>query len=91
MEHEQQLDKTFHYIMETFIERGRAPHFAEIAKNFGLRPDEGKKLLHDLIDTHVMPMWQYPDTDLIVSFSPFNNLPTQYRITVEGQQKWYGQ
>ena len=29
--------------------------------------------------------------DYIVSFAPFNNLPTQYRITIEGQQKWFGQ
>jgi hypothetical protein len=28
---------------------------------------------------------------LITSFAPFNNLPTQYRITVDGQQKWFGQ
>jgi hypothetical protein len=27
----------------------------------------------------------------MVSFAPFNNLPTQYRITVEGQQKWFAQ
>jgi hypothetical protein len=91
MEDKQQLDRTFRYIMETFIKRGSAPHFTEIAKNFGRRPDEGKRLLHDLIDTKVMPMWLYPGTDLIVSFAPFNNLPTQYRITVDGQQKWYGQ
>jgi len=31
------------------------------------------------------------DTDFITSFAPFNNLPTQYRITIDGQQKWFGQ
>ena len=91
MEDRQQLDKTYHYIMETFIERGSAPHFAEIARKFGVKPEEGKRLLHNLIDTHVMPMWLYPGTDLIVSFAPFNNLPTQYRVTVEGRQKWFAQ
>jgi hypothetical protein len=87
----QQLDQTFHFIMETFVKRGDAPHYTEIARKFGAHPDEGKRILHDLINTHVMPMWLYPGTDLIVSFAPFNNLPTQYRITVEGQQKWFGQ
>jgi len=91
MEDAGQLDKTYHYIMETFVQRGYAPHYTEIGNKFGLKPDEGKKLLHDLINTNVMPMWLYPDTDLMVSFAPFNNLPTQYRITVDGQQKWFAQ
>jgi hypothetical protein len=38
-----------------------------------------------------MAMWLAPGTDLIASFAPFNNQPTQYRITVDGQQKWFGQ
>jgi hypothetical protein len=36
-------------------------------------------------------MWLYPETDLICSFAPFSNLPTQYRISVDGVQKWFGQ
>ncbi len=91
MEDKQLLDRTYHYIMETFIERGNAPRYTEIANKFGAKPDEGKRLLHDLINTHVMPMWLYPGTDLIVSFAPFNNLPNQYRISIEGQQKWFAQ
>jgi hypothetical protein len=91
MEDKDQLDKTYHCIMETLVQRGYAPHYTEIANKFGVKPDEGKKLLHDLINTRVMPMWLYPGTDLLVSFAPFNNLPTQYQITVEGQQKWFGQ
>jgi len=91
MPDKEQLDRIFHFIMETFIERGNAPHFTEIALEFGMKPDEGKALLHDLFSTGVMPMWLYPGTDLIVSFAPFNNLPTQYRITVNGQQKWFAQ
>lgn len=91
MEDKEQLDKTYHYIMEKFVRRGQAPHYTEIAKKFGVKPDAGRKLLRDLINTKVMPMWLYPGTDLIVSFAPFNNLPNQYRITVEGQQKWFAQ
>lgn len=30
------LDKTYHYIMETFVERGYAPHYTEIADSFGM-------------------------------------------------------
>jgi hypothetical protein len=85
------LDKAFHFIMETFVRRGYAPHFTELAREFGLAPDDGRALLHEVIDTKVMPMWLYPGTDLMVSFAPFNNLPNQYAITVEKQQKWFGQ
>ena len=36
-------------------------------------------------------MWLYPETDLICSIAPFSNLPTPYRISVDGVQKWFGQ
>ena len=86
----QQLDRTYHFIMETFIERGYGPHFTEIAREFSVSPDEGKRLLHELMAT-ALPIWLYPGTDLIASFAPFNNLSTQYHITVDGQQKWFAQ
>jgi hypothetical protein len=35
--------------------------------------------------------WVHPDTDYIASFPPLNGLPTQYRITVRGEQKWFAQ
>jgi hypothetical protein len=85
-----QLDQTYHFIMQSFVRSGHAPHYTEIAGEFSVRPDEGKRLLHDLMNTG-LPIWLYPDTDLIASFAPFNNLPTQYRITVDGQQKWFAQ
>ncbi|MFZ2445607.1 MAG: hypothetical protein WAW37_04565 [Syntrophobacteraceae bacterium] len=85
-----QLDKTYHFIMGYFIEHGYAPHFTEIAREFSVPPDEGRRLLHDLMDTK-LPIWLYPKTDLIASFAPFNNIPTQYRITVDGEQKWFAQ
>ena len=87
----QQLDRTYHVIMGYFLKRGQAPHYTEIAKEFSVTPDEGKKLLRDLMDNTKMPMWLYPGTDLIASFAPFNNLPTQYRITIDGEQKWFAQ
>lgn len=87
----QALNETFDFIMQTFIERGAAPHYTEIANNFGISPEKGKKLLYDLMDTGVMPMWLHPGTDLIASFAPFSNIPTQYRITIDGDQRWFGQ
>lgn len=87
----QQLDRTYQFILETFVKSGQAPHYTEIAREFSVSPDEGKRLLHDLMDGTRMPMWLYPGTDLIASFAPFNNLPTQYRITIDGHQRWFAQ
>ena len=84
------LDKTFHVIMRRMVETGQAPFYTELAAALGLSVEEGRKILHDLFSSGI-PGWLYPRTDLIVSFAPFSNLPTQYRITIDGQQKWFGQ
>ncbi len=84
------LDKTFNIIMRSMVETGQAPHYTQIAAELGASVAEGRKALHDLIGAGV-PGWLYPKTDLIVSMAPFNNLPTQFRITIDGEQKWFGQ
>jgi hypothetical protein len=33
-----QLDRTLHFVLETFVERGYAPHYTEIAARFGVAP-----------------------------------------------------
>jgi len=84
------LDRTFHFIMKRMVESGQAPHYTEVASGLGISMEEGRKTLHDLFAAGI-PGWLFPNTDYIASFAPFNNLPTQYRITIEGQQKWFGQ
>ena len=84
------LNQTFHFIMAKMKDTGVAPHYTEIAKELGVSMEEGRKTLHDLFNSGI-PGWLFPDTDLIVSFAPFNNLPTPYRITIDGEQKWFGQ
>lgn len=84
-------DKTFYIIMKRMVETGVAPHYTEIAAELVVSPEEGKKALQDLFSTPMFPGWLYPNTDYITSFPPFNNLPTQYRLTIDGRQKWYGQ
>ena len=84
------LNKTFQIIMKQMVETGQAPHYTEIAGELGLSMEEGRKALHELFAAGV-PGWLYPNTSSITSFAPFNNLPTQYRITVDGIQKWFGQ
>ena len=85
-----QMDELYHYVLTTMVQKGQAPHYTEIAKTFSVSPEEGKSLQHDLIATGV-PGWLHPDTELLASLGPFNNLPTHYRISVEGRQLWFGQ
>jgi hypothetical protein len=85
-----QLDRTHHLVLETFVERGYAPHYTEIARRFGVPPEEGKALVRALASSG-LPVWLYPGTDLLASCAPFNNQPTQYRITVDGRAGWFGQ
>jgi hypothetical protein len=85
------LDKTYHIIIQRMIKTGQAPHYTEIAAELGVPVEDGRKSLHDLISAGIPGTWLFPDTDYIGSFAPFSNLPTQYRITVGGKQKWFGQ
>ena len=84
------LDRTYHFILRRMMATGQAPHYTEIAAELGVSPEEGRQTLHELLGQRV-PAWVFPETDSIVSFAPFNNLPTQFRLTIDGQQKWFGQ
>jgi len=84
------LDQAFHFIMRRMVETGQAPFYTEIAAELGLSVPEGRRVLHELFSAGI-PGWLFPRTDYIASFAPFNHLPTQYRITIDGQQKWFGQ
>jgi len=85
-----QMDKTYSFIMKRMIKTGQAPFYTEIAKELGVSLEEGRKALHGLFKTAVA-CWLFPHTNYIASFTPFSNLPTQYRITIGGKQKWFGQ
>lgn len=84
------LDRAYQITMQYFVDRGQGPHYAELAADMGLSTVESRQVLHDLMDSGI-PAWVHPDTDYIVSFAPFHNLPTQYRITIDGEQKWFAQ
>ncbi len=85
-----QLERTYSFILNRLVQTGQAPFYTEIASELGIPVEEGRKALHALFKMGTAA-WVFPNTDYIVSFSPFSNLPTPYRITVEGKQKWFGQ
>ena len=88
------LDRAFHCVMRTLVETGQAPHYSQLASELECTIDEGRQILHELMAAATAgggPAWVHPGTDWIASFCPFSNIPTQYRITVGDQQKWFGQ
>ncbi len=87
----QTLARIYHAILRGLVAKGRAPHYTELATELGLSPDEARRGLHELDALGVPGFWVRPDTDLVESCAPFSNIPTQYLISVDGQQSWYGQ
>ena len=84
------LDKAFHHIMTGMVETGRAPHYGRLALDLDVPIEAARQALHDLFATG-HPGWLEPRTDWIITFCPFSNVPNQYQITVDGQQRWWGQ
>jgi hypothetical protein len=85
------LNKTFHIIIEQMIVTGQAPDHTAIAAELGVPPSEGRKALRKLFSTIGFPGWFHPKTTTISSFAPFSNAPNNHRLTIEGEQKWFGQ
>ncbi len=83
------LDRAFASVMDRMVEMGEVPHFTELAAEFGITPEEGRQLTHEMIGSTFG--WMHPGTDYIASFPPFNVQPTHYRISVDGVKKWWGQ
>ncbi len=85
------LDRAYHFIMKRMVETGVAPFYTEVAEELGISIEDGRQAVHGLVEAHVPGTWFAPSTDYLASFAPFSNIPTQYRVSVEGEQKWFGQ
>ncbi|MCH8061052.1 MAG: hypothetical protein IH861_00955 [Chloroflexi bacterium] len=83
------LDLAFHAIMTRMVQTGRAPISTELAATLGLDPGKARAVFSDLMATGY-PGWLDEDGD-IATLCPFSNRPNQYKISVEGEQKWFGQ
>ena len=84
-----ELDAGYAAIMGEIVDTGVAPHYAEVARTLGIAPIRAKALVKRVID--LTPGWLHPGTDYIASFPPFNNQPTQYRVSIDGEQRWFAQ
>lgn len=77
-------------VIKHFIKTGRAPHYTELAAILGVLPEEARLAQHKAAEAS-LACWFVKGTDYVESWAPFSNVPTQYLVSVEGEQKWYGQ
>jgi len=84
------LDRMFQHITRALIATGRPPHYAELAGALELTVEKSRQQLGALMQAYPIG-WLHPETDYIASFPPLNGLPTQYRVSVRGEQKWFAQ
>ena len=84
------VQRAYTMVLKHFMQTGRAPHYTELAEALGVTTDEANRLQREAAQASV-GCWLVEGTDYIESWAPFSNIPTQYLLTIEGQQKWYGQ
>ena len=84
-----QLDRAFHGIMTGMVQTGRAPSNIELAATLGLDASKTPAILNNIMAAGY-PGWLDED-DNIVTLCPLSNVPNQYKISVDGEQKWFGQ
>ncbi len=86
----EQVQRAYTTILEQLIQTGRAPHHTELALALGTTSDEAKVLQQSAANA-AAGCWVAPETDYVQSWAPFSNIPTQYLVSVDGVEKWYGQ
>ena len=84
------VQRAYTAVVEHFVKTGRAPHYTELAGILGVRPDEARRVQHKAAESSIA-CWFFRDTDYVESWAPFSNVPTHFRVTINGEQKWYGQ
>jgi len=84
------VQRAYTAVLAQLIKTGRAPHYTELATTLGLRPEEARQIQREAAESSIA-CWFAKDTDYVESWAPFSNVPTHYLVTIEGDQKWYGQ
>ena len=80
--------RAYQAMLRGFIRDGRAQHYTELAAELGITPEEALELLRTLT-TSGLPIFFQAGTDHIAGFTPFSNIATHCRISVDGIQRWY--
>ena len=83
------LDRGFYAIMTSMVRTGRAPNHIELAADLNIGPEEARAAFNDIMASGY-PGW-LDEHGAIVTICPLSNRPNQYKISVDGEQKWFGQ
>ena len=83
------LDRAFHTIMSSMVQTGRAPSHIELDASLGLDPGKAPAVFNDIMASGY-PGW-LDEHDNIVTICPLSNHPNEYKISVDGEQNWFGQ
>jgi hypothetical protein len=73
------------YIMEFFINTGRAPTIAEAAIDLGESPARITRLFEDLAEAHVIVLQENKE---ILMALPFSAVPTGFDVRLAGRNYW---
>ncbi|MGH7533970.1 MAG: organomercurial lyase, partial [Gemmatimonadales bacterium] len=82
------LAGAYHLLLSELVRSGRALHYTELADVLGMAPSEGLAVQQALTESGI-PIFTQAGTDYLAGFTPFSNIPTHCRITVDGEQRWY--
>ena len=82
--------RTYTRILEHLVEHGFAPHYTDLAVEFRVSTEEARLAVNEAADFAV-GCWTSPGTDQVGSWAPFNSTPTHYRVTIDGETRWFGQ
>ncbi|MBI4885271.1 MAG: hypothetical protein HY826_14580 [Actinobacteria bacterium] len=86
------IKSTYNAVLRHFVEHGRAPHYSELASSLRVPLDKARELQRETAGAGpVAGCWMAHDTDHIESWAPFSNVPTHFRVSVDGVQRWFGQ
>ena len=83
------LDRAFYAIMTSMAQTGRAPNHVELAGELSIDPEVARAAFNDIMASGY-PGW-LDEHDAIVTICPLSNRPNQYKISVGGEHKWFGQ
>jgi hypothetical protein len=82
--------RTYTRVLEHLIDHGWAPHYTDLAVEFGISTEEARLAINAAAEIGV-GCWMSPGTDQVGSWAPLNSTPTHYRVSVDGESKWFGQ
>lgn len=87
---ESEVKRAYVETLQFFVERGRAPHYTELSRILDFGVDRALELQRAAAEAGI-GTWFLEGTDFVECWAPFSNIPTNHLITIDGEQRWYGQ